>query len=231
MDAPEPALVATGATRQPTGSPGVDDARLLAALRAKDETAFAGLVDGLSPAMLRLARTYVPTRSAAEEAVQETWLAVLEGLDRFEGRSSLKTWIFRILMNRAMTRGQRERRSVPFSALFDPGTDPGEPSVDADRFHDPGSRLPGHWASPPRPWDEVPETRLLSTETLARVQTAIEALPPSQREVITLRDVSGWTSHEVCNVLDLSETNQRVLLHRARSKVRRALEEYLDEKE
>jgi RNA polymerase sigma-70 factor (ECF subfamily) len=181
--------------------------------------------------MLKVASIYVPSRVAAEEAVQETWLAVLEGLDRFEGRSSLKTWIFRILMNRAMTRGQRERRTVPFSALFDPAAEADEPAVDPDRFQGPASRFPGQWSRPPHPWEEVPETRLLARETLAQVRTAIDGLPPSQREVITLRDVSGWTSQEVCNALGLSETNQRVLLHRARAKVRRALEEYLDAKD
>jgi RNA polymerase sigma-70 factor, ECF subfamily len=232
MDTPEPAVVAARTAHQIPDSPGpADDPATVAALRAGDESAFAGLVDRLSPAMLRLAMSYVPTRVAAEEAVQETWLAVLEGLGRFEGRSTLKTWIFRILMNRAMTRGQRERRTVPFSALFDPAGDAGEPSVDPDRFQGHHDRFPGGWARPPRPWEEIPETRLLSTETMAHVQSAIDRLPPGQRAVITLRDISGWTSGEVCNALGLSETNQRVLLHRARSRVRRDLEEYLDDKD
>jgi RNA polymerase sigma-70 factor (ECF subfamily) len=227
MRTPEPADPAGADLAGAVSPPGTEDLRLVAALTAGDESAFAGLVDQLSPVMLRLAMTYVPTRSAAEEAVQEAWLAVLEGLDRFEGRSSLKTWIFRILINRAITRGQRERRSVPFSALFDPASEPDEPSVDPARFQGLDGRRPGHWASPPHPWDEIPEQRLLSRETLGRVRVAIDDLPPSQREVITLRDVAGWTSQEVCNTLGITETNQRVLLHRARSKVRRALEEYL----
>jgi len=233
MEPAQPPSPAAQTATDPDGAPATwaREADLLAALRGGEESAFARLVDGLSPAMLKMASIYVPSRVAAEEAVQETWLAVLEGLDRFEGRSSLKTWIFRILMNRAMTRGQRERRTVPFSALFDPAAEGDEPAVDPDRFQGPASRFPGHWARPPQPWEEMPETRLLARETLARVQTAIDGLPPSQREVITLRDVSGWTSQEVCNALGLSETNQRVLLHRARARVRRALEEYLDAKD
>jgi RNA polymerase sigma-70 factor (ECF subfamily) len=205
----------------------IEQASLVDALRAGDERAFASLVDELSGAMIRVARIYVPTRALAEEVVQDTWLAVLQGLDRFEGRSSLKTWIFRILMNRAMTRGQREHRTVPFSSLFDPATDRGEPSVDPSRFQDAASRHHGGWLHPPTRWEGVPEERLLSKETLAQVGRAIDELPPAQREVIVLRDVQGWKSKAVCNVLGISETNQRVLLHRARSKVRRALEQYL----
>ena len=204
-----------------------DQASLVDALRGGDERAFAALVDELSGAMLRVARIYVPTRALAEEVVQDTWLAVLQGLDRFEGRSSLKTWIFRILMNRAMTRGQREHRTVPFSSLFDPAREPGEPAVDPARFQDAADEHPGGWRQHPSSWEGAPEARLLSKETLALVSAAIEGLPPAQREVIELRDVEGWDSKEVCNVLRISETNQRVLLHRARSKVRRALEPYL----
>jgi RNA polymerase sigma-70 factor (ECF subfamily) len=199
---------------------------LLAALRAGDEDAFVRLVERYQGAMVRVAMMYVPSRAVAEEVVQETWLAVLQGLERFEGRSSLKTWIFRILMNRAMTRGQREHRTVPFSALFDPTTELGEPAVDPDRFANPNA--PRHWSHPPKRWD-LPEERLLGKESLDHVAAAIETLTPSQREVITLRDVDGWSSKEVCNVLGITETNQRVLLHRARSKVRRALEQYFDE--
>jgi RNA polymerase sigma-70 factor, ECF subfamily len=207
-----------------------EDLELLTELRAGDEKAFGRLIEAHHAAMVRLARTYVPTTAVAEEVVQDTWLAVLRGVDRFEGRSSLKTWIFRILMNQAMTRGQRERRSVPFSALFDPTKDPDEPAVDPDRFRGPGERWPGGWREFPKRWEGTPEDRLLSGETLTEVGKAIEALPPSQREVIILRDVEGWGSREVCNVLGITETNQRVLLHRARSKVRRALERYLDER-
>ena len=204
------------------------DAALIASLRAGDEAAFASLVDMYSAAMLRLARMYVKTQAAAEDVVQEAWLGVLKGLDRFEGRSSLKTWIFRILTNLAKTRGERESRSVPFSALAPDAAD-GEPAVDPDRFFPPGSDAAGGWAAPPTPWEDVPEERLLSQETQQAVAKAIEALPEQQRTVITLRDVEGWTSEEVRNVLDITETNQRVLLHRARSKVRAALERFLDE--
>jgi RNA polymerase sigma-70 factor (ECF subfamily) len=203
------------------------DLALVAALRAGDETAFAMLVERYQPAMLRIARMYVSTRSVAEEVVQETWVGVLKGLDGFEGRSSLRTWIFRILANTAKTRGQREARSVPFSSIWTADTD-GEPSVEPDRFLPQGHPLsPGHWADPPVGWESTPEERLLSRETLAEVSRAIETLPPNQREVIRMRDVLGWPSSDVCNALDISQTNQRVLLHRARAKVRRALEGYL----
>jgi RNA polymerase sigma-70 factor, ECF subfamily len=203
------------------------DLALVAALRAGDETAFMMLVERYQPSMVRIARMYVSSLAVAEEVVQETWLGVLTGLDRFEGRSSLRTWIFRILVNTAKTRGQRESRSVPFSSLWEP--DPrDEASVEPDRFLPQAHpRFPGHWAEPPSGWESVPEDRLLSQETLSRVAEAIEALPATQREVITMRDVLGWPSSDVCNALDISETNQRVLLHRARAKVRRALESYL----
>jgi RNA polymerase sigma-70 factor (ECF subfamily) len=201
------------------------DERLVSALRRGDELAFAELVERYNGPLLRLAATFVRDRAVAEEVVQETWLGVLQGIDRFEARSSLKTWIYRILTNRAKTRGERERRTVPLSALT--GADEG-PSVDPDRFFDPDHRWGGHWAAPPRRWDEIPEERLLAHETLGWVQDAIESLPPAQREVITLRDVEGWSADEVCDTLEVSEGNQRVLLHRARSKVRQALEERLD---
>jgi RNA polymerase sigma-70 factor (ECF subfamily) len=179
------------------------------------------------PSLVRVARIYVPTQAAAEEVAAETWLAVLNGLDRFEGRSSLRTWIFRILTNIAKTRAVRDGRTLPFSALQDPARVP-EAAVDADRFLDPEHpRWPGHWAARPEPW---PEDALIASETRDVIAEAIEALPASQRTVITLRDVQGWSSDEVRNALDLSETNQRVLLHRARSKVRAALESYLGEK-
>jgi len=205
-----------------------EDARLVDALRAGDEAVFTMLVEEWSPAMLRVARIYVPTRAIAEDVVQDTWIAVLRGIDRFEGRSSLRTWVFRILTNTAKTRGERERRAVPLSALEDPLRVP-EPAVSSDRFLDPDHRLyPGHWASPPASWSEQPEEKLLGAETRAVIDAAIARLPPAQRAVITLRDVQGWDSNDVCNVLGVSETNQRVLLHRARAKVRQALEEYLD---
>jgi len=201
------------------------DLALLEALRAGDEIAFMMLVERYQPAMLRIDRMYVSTRAVAEEVVQEAWLGVLKGLDTFEGRSSLRTWIFRILTNVAKTRGRRESRSAPFSSVW--ATEGDEPAVDPDRFFPEGHRWAGGWVSFPEPWQSQPEADLLSHETLARVGEAIAALPPNQREVIRLRDVLGWSSQEVCNALELSETNQRVLLHRARAKVRRALESYL----
>jgi RNA polymerase sigma-70 factor (ECF subfamily) len=206
-----------------------DEHGLLAALRGGDETAFVALVRQYHPALVRLATLYVGDPALAEEVAQETWLGALRGLDRFEGRSSLKTWLFRILVNRAKTRGQRESRSIPFSALWNPDAEPAEPAVEPGRFLPPDHPdWPGHWAAFPNNWDQVPEEVLLSQEALAVIQTAIAGLPPSQREVITLRDIQGWTAEEVCNVLNIGETNQRVLLHRARSKVRGALERYLD---
>ena len=204
----------------------LDDARLVKALRARDERAFEELMRMYNASLLRVAQIYVASRAVAEEVVQETWIGVFNGIDRFETRSSLKTWIFRILTNIAKTRGQREGRTVPFSALGRPDAVP-EAAVDADRFLSPDhERWPGHWASKPEPW---PEERLLAAETRELVDRAIEQLPPAQRAVISLRDVEGWSSEETRNALGVSETNQRVLLHRARSKVRQALEDYLME--
>jgi RNA polymerase sigma-70 factor (ECF subfamily) len=196
-----------------------DERRLIQALRDGDASAFEQLVRMYNAMLLRVAQMYVSSRAVAEEVVQETWLAVLNGIDRFEGRSSLKTWIFRILTNIAKTRGVREGRSIPFSALA-------EPAVPPERFRPPDDPVePGAWAAPPKP---LPEEALLAAETLRVIETAIEALPPAQRAVISLRDIEGWSSDEVRNALELSETNQRVLLHRARSRVRRALEEYVE---
>ena len=203
-----------------------EDAHLARSLRDGDEGAFAELVSRYQSSLLRIAMIYVKNRSVAEEVVQETWLGVLQGLERFENRSSLKTWIFRILTNRAKTRAVREARTVPFSSL---ATDAeGGPSVEPERFLGADSRWAGHWASPPTSWAEMPETRLASKETLHVIRAAIDALPPAQARVIVLRDVEGWSSEEVCELLELSEANQRVLLHRARSKVRVALERHLD---
>jgi RNA polymerase sigma-70 factor (ECF subfamily) len=202
--------------------PVVTDDELLQRLRAGDEAAFMDLVDRYGPLMLRIALMHVSSRAVAEEVVQDSWLGVLRGLDGFEGRSSLKTWILRIVANQARTRGERERRSVPVSALT---ADEEEPAVDPARFRpfdDP--RYPGGWTVPPAP---LPEEQLLAEETLARVREAIGRLPPRQQEVILLRDVEGWDPDEVGDALGLTPGNQRVLLHRARSKVRNALEDYL----
>ncbi len=203
------------------------DSDLLARLRAGDQDAFMTLVDRYGPLMLRIALSHVRSRAVAEEVVQEAWLGVLQGLDRFEGRSSLKTWILRIVANRARTRGEREARSIPLSALA--GAEEDEPSVDPDRFRpadDP--RYPGGWAIPPHSWARMPEEKLLASETLQQVRAAIAKLPPRQQEVIVLRDVEGWEPEEVEAALDLTPGNQRVLLHRARSKVRGDLEHYFE---
>jgi RNA polymerase sigma-70 factor (ECF subfamily) len=204
-----------------------EDMRLVEALRDGDEQAFGELVERYYSSLLRLAMSYVRTRAVAEEVVQDTWVGVLRGIDRFEGRSTLKTWIFRILTNTAKTRAEREGRTIPFSSLT--RADPEEPAVDPDRFLDQSHPTwSGHWDSYPRSWDEVPEQRLVSKETRERIDRAIDGLPSSQRIVIRLRDVEGFSSEEVCRLLDLSETNQRVLLHRARSRVRGAIEQYLE---
>jgi RNA polymerase sigma-70 factor (ECF subfamily) len=204
-----------GTTGRRTG-----DAETVDALRRGDEGAFLALVKLHHASMLRVASLFVSSSAVAEEVVQEAWLGVLNGLDSFEGRSSLRGWIFSIVTNCAKTRGIREARSSPFSSFDDPGED--EPAVDPSRFLGPDHpRWPGHWASPPEHW---PEDTVLTKEMVTFVHEAIEALPPNQRRVITLRDVEGWTSTEVTRTLAISEVNQRVLLHRARSKVRAALE-------
>ena len=215
--------MAAGCNR--TGSRMTEDHELVQRLREGDEMAFAELIDRYGAMMLRVAQMYVRDRATAEEVVQETWLAVLNGIDRFEERSSLKTWLFRILTNRAKTRGQRDGRMVPFSALAGADPEGEEPSVDPDRFLGPDSPHPGAWAAPPVAW---PEERLLERETLGVIEMAIEDLPEAQRDVILLRDVDGWTPMEVSDVLGITDGNQRVLLHRARSKVRAALERYMD---
>jgi RNA polymerase sigma-70 factor (ECF subfamily) len=199
---------------------------LVKRLRAGDEQAFAALVDSYYGMMLAVARGYVRTRAVAEEVVQEAWVGVLNGIDRFEGRSSLKTWIMRIVANIAMSRGEREARTIPFSALAAEGDD--EPAVDADRFRPETDAFPGHWRAYPGNWASLPDEALLGRETLDVVLRAIEELPTAQRVVITMRDVAGCSAEEVCGTLDVSEGNQRVLLHRARSRVRTALERHLD---
>jgi RNA polymerase sigma-70 factor, ECF subfamily len=205
-----------------------DDQLLLLALRRRDEQAFTALVDRYHARLIRLACLFVANQAVAEEVVQETWIGVLQGIDRFEGRSSFRTWLFRILTNQAKRRGQREARSMPFAAFSQADADDGEPAVAPERFLPAGDEWAGHWVSYPQNWRETPEERFLSHETRALVQQAIDALPPNQRLVITLRDVEGFPSADVCNALAISETYQRVLLHRARSKVRGHLERYLE---
>jgi RNA polymerase sigma-70 factor (ECF subfamily) len=197
--------------------------RLVAALRGGDERAFAELVETYSPALLALARTCVPTAALTEEVVQETWLGVLVGIDRFEGRSSLKTWIFRILVNVARTRGTQERRMIPFSSAVSEA-EAAETIIEPERFLGPGHRYAGHWALGPARWN-TPDDELLRGETRIALVRAIDALPPAQRQVLTLRDIRGFASSEVCDALAISPGNQRVLLHRARTKVRKALED------
>jgi RNA polymerase sigma-70 factor, ECF subfamily len=207
----------------------IDDAALIDAIRRREESAFVQLVTRYQGPLLRLARVYARSHAVAEDIVQETWLGVLQGIERFESRSSFKTWLFRILVNRARTRAAREGRMIPFSGHDPLPAESAEESVPAERFFGPDHpEWPYHWAVPPKAWGMPPEEALLTRETLELVNRAIAALPPAQREVITLHDVQGWSSEEVCNVLMISETNQRVLLHRARSRVRSALERHFD---
>jgi RNA polymerase sigma-70 factor (ECF subfamily) len=204
-----------------------EEARLIAGLREGDESTFAQLIDTHGETMLRIAHGMVSNPAVAEEVVQETWLAVFTGIHRFEGRSSLRTWIFRILMNTANTQRTRDARSVPFSDLTrELATD--EPAVDPDRFPCPGSDgRRGVWSTQPESWSGDPEARLLSAETLELIRLAIGTLPAGQRAVVTLRDVQGWTSEEVSEALGVSRGNQRVLLHRARGRLRAALEAWM----
>ena len=202
-----------------------DELELVARLRAGDEQAFEALVARHYGTMLAVAQTYVKTRAVAEEVVQEAWLGLLGSLDRFEGRSSLKTWILAILVNKAKTRGVREARSVPFASLAPEGD---ERAVEPERFRGPQDGFPGHWRAYPGNWGAAPEVALADRETLRVVLRAIAALPLAQQTVIRMRDVEGYSSDEVCETLEVSAVNQRVLLHRARSRVRAALEEHLD---
>jgi RNA polymerase sigma-70 factor (ECF subfamily) len=196
-----------------------EDSPFVDALRRGDEAAFISVVEQYHTSLLRLARVYVADPAVAEEVVQETWLGVLKGLSRFEGRCSLKSWIFRILTNIARTRGKREHRSIPFSRFCAADTENPEPTVDAGRFGP-----DGHWTVPP---EGRPEEHLLAGETCAQIAAAVETLPERQKAVITLRDIEGWAAEDVCQVLEISAVHQRVLLHRARSTVRQALERYL----
>jgi RNA polymerase sigma-70 factor (ECF subfamily) len=195
---------------------------LLERLRAGDEQAFAELVDSCHSTMLAVAQAHVRSPAVAEEVVQVAWMGVIRGIDGFEGRSSLKTWILRIVVNTANTRGVREARSVPLAGLG-----PDEPAVDPDRFRGPDDRYPGGWMVFPADWQQLPDEALHQREALDLIVSTIASLPPAQRAVIRMRDVEGYSAEEVCAALDLSQANQRVLLHRARSRVRSALEQHL----
>jgi len=208
-----------------------DEQILIERLRARDEAAFTELVERYYGYLLPLADFFVSNQAVAEEVVQEAWLAVLKGIDRFEQRSSFKTWISRIVMNLAKTRGVRESRMVPFSELAETESESLECVVDPLQFRAADDDYPDHWSVAPRPWNVDPEKQLLSGEMLGVLDHAIESLPEAQRLVLKMRDVNGWTAEEVCNVLAVSETNQRVLLHRARSKVRGILETYFSTSE
>lgn len=208
-----------------TGGALPDDAVVVARLRARDEAMFAALIDAWSPGMLRAARAYVADEHAAQDVVQEAWLGVLRGIDGFEGRSSLRTWTYRILVNRAKTRGVRDARTIPVGSLGPTGEDHG-PTVDPARFRGPDDPYPGHWRSKPAAWPS-PEDEALAADTRRHLAAALDALPARQRVVVVLRDVEGRTSDEVCDLLELSAANQRVLLHRGRAALRAALETYL----
>lgn len=203
------------------------DRDVVAALQRGDESVFRAVVERHHGALVRIARHYVSTDGAAEEVTQEAWLSVIDGLPRFEGRSSLRTWMVSIVVNKARDRSRRDQRMVPLSSIVPPVSDDG-PTVDADRFLDATDPDAGHWAMPPQRVDSMPEAAFESTQLLAAVRAAIDELPPNYHRVLWLRDVEGLTSAEVCAGLDLSEANQRVLLHRARSKVRAALERRLE---
>ncbi len=203
------------------------DRSLVRRLRAGDEAAFIKIVDAWDSTMLRLAREYTPSTAVAEDVVQETWLAVLNGLDRFEGRSSLKTWVLRILVNRAKTRGIRERRTVPFAVLAGEDASGEFNAVAADRFLAEDAKYPRHRGSPLPRWEAQPAAAVESAETLDMIHEAIHELPQAHRTVILLRDVEGWDGALISDALEITATNQRVLLHRARSKVRATLQERL----
>ena len=198
------------------------DYELVERLRSGDERAFAELVDRYSPSMLAVARTHVASREVAEDVVQDTWLALLKGIDGFEGRSSLRTWLFRVLVNIAKTRGVREKRSTP----VDLHVVADQPRVDPDRFRSDDVQWPGHWVRFPMPWRESPEHSLLSGEALDLVRRELARLPEQQRIVVSLRDVDGYDADEVCTLLDVTAANQRVLLHRGRARIREALAGY-----
>lgn len=201
------------------------DTAIAAALRRGDEREFCRLVEQHHASLLRLASQYVASRAIAEEVVQETWITFVQSLDRFEGRSSLKTWLFGTLLNCARNRRRKEIRSVPFSSMWNP-EEPAEPAFEASCFRSEGLWA-GNWVVPFKGFSDDGERRLLNGELRQKLRAAVEALPPAQREVIALRDVEGFNADEVCELLGLSEANQRVLLHRARAKVRATIESYL----
>jgi RNA polymerase sigma-70 factor (ECF subfamily) len=203
------------------------DEVLVRRLRNRDEAAFTGIVEAWSPGMVRLARPFVTTSASAEDVVQDTWVAVVNGLSAFEGRSSLRTWVYRILVNTAKRRGQRESRTVPWSSWAPDEVELATPTVDPSRFQGPAEPYPGHWREFPQTWSS-PETESLDAELRATVNESVQQLPQRQRIVITLRDIEGYTSDEVCSILDISAVNQRVLLHRARATVRSRLEAYFE---
>ncbi len=198
-----------------------DESQLIAALRAGNQTAFATLVERHTPALLRVARGYVANHSIAEEVVQETWIALIKGLAGFEGRSSLRTWLFAVMVNIAKTRGMRERRDADAIAALAGGT------VAPERFHRPGEIGAGSWKYPPAPFPDSPEGSVLATELRDVAQCEVDKLPARQRTVVTLRDMLGFDSAEVCELLDISVANQRVLLHRGRAAIRQVLEDYV----
>lgn len=192
-----------------------EDAELVLRLQSGDESAFVELIDRFHAPLLRLASTFVPSRAVAEEVVQDTWLGVVRGIERFESRSSLKTWLFRIVVNRARTAGVRERRQTPFDPAREPTVPPGRFAPD------------GTWADPPAAWAEAAEDRIMARDTVERVRSCLAELPESQRQVVLMRDFEGLPAPEVCLALGLSEANQRVLLHRGRSRIRAMLEQEL----
>lgn len=200
-----------------------NDSSIVAALQVGDEDVFRTVFADLTPGLIRLARQYV-SEALAEEVAQETWVSVIASIDQFEQRSSLKTWIYRIMLNKVRTLALREAKVVPFAALGSVG-DGTEHAVDPERLMREGA--PGHWTQTPHQWQRLPEEILEARETLETITEAIARLPPAQQEVVELRDICGWTAKEVCNTLDISSVNQRVLLHRGRTALRNTLEEYL----
>jgi len=203
------------------------DLALVQRLRDGDESAFTGLIDQFHASFVRFAQGYVHDRALAEDVAQEAWIGILRGLHQYAGRASFKSWMFRILVNCAKRRATRESRSVPFSTVWDDTDNPLDSAVPEAWFRGSGDQFPGGWVMFPRSWSDAPEQRLISEEIRAELATEIDKLPHKQREVLVLRDVDGLSSDEVCNALQLSESNQRVLLHRARARLRQALAERL----